>query len=403
MGAATAPSAPPPTFIGMRPEKTLHVAAFALRSRLLVSLGLLLCLLTPGLWACSGSRSEAPVAPPPVPVSAAVVQQKTVPLVLKTIGNVEASATVSVKALVGGELLRVHFREGQEVREGDLLFTIDPRPHQAALREAQAKLARDQALLKKARDDARRYARLIQDDLISREQFDQVTATAQALEATVRADEAAVESARLKLAYCTIRSPITGRTGSLLVHQGNIVKAEDEKHVLVVIHQIQPIYISFTLPEQHLGAIQAAQAAGPVTVTAVIPGETDRPVSGRLSFVDHAVDQATGTLRLKATFPNEDRRLWPGQFVEVAVKLADDPDALVVPARAVQTGQGEQYVYTITAGSTVEYRAVTVKRHLEGEAVLAGGVKPGEMVVTDGHLRLTPGARVTVKNSGGGG
>jgi multidrug efflux system membrane fusion protein len=343
------------------------------------------------------------VAPPPVPVTAAPVQKKTVPVVLRTIGNVEAYATVSVKALVGGELLRVHFREGQEVKEGDLLFTIDPRPHQAALREAQARLARDQALLKKAQDDARRYARLIQDDLISREQFDQITATAQALEATVRADEAAVDSARLKLEYCTIRAPIAGRTGSLLVHQGNIVKAEDEKHVLVVIHQIQPIYASFTVPEQHTGAIKTAMAAGPLAVTAVIPGEEARPVHGRLTFVDHAVDQATGTLRLKATFPNEDKRLWPGQFVEVSLKLADEPDALVVPARAVQTGQGEQYVFVIRADQTVEYRAVTVKRHLEGETVLAATVTPGELVVTDGHLRLTPGARVAVKNSGDGG
>lgn len=381
----------------------MHTLTAFLRRRLPLFLSLFLFLVSLSLWACSGGRSEAPATPPPVPVTVAPVQQKTVPVVLKTIGNVEAFATVSVKALVGGELLKVHFREGQEVKEGDLLFTIDPRPHQAALREAQAKLARDQALLKKAQDDARRYARLIQDDLISREQFEQVTATAQALEATVRADEAAVESARLKLAYCTIRSPISGRTGSLLVHQGNIVKAEDEKHVLVVIHQIQPIYISFTLPEQHFGAIKAAQAAGPVAVTAVIPGETDRPVSGRLSFVDHAVDQATGTIRLKATFANEDKRLWPGQFVEVSLKLADEPDALVVPARAVQTGQGEQYVFTLTAENTVQYRPVTVKRHLEGETVLAGGVQPGDMVVTDGHLRLTPGAKVVVKNSGGGG
>ncbi|MCL6622069.1 MAG: efflux RND transporter periplasmic adaptor subunit [Syntrophobacterales bacterium] len=343
------------------------------------------------------------MAPPPVPVTAAPVQKKTVPVVLRTIGNVEAYATVSVKALVGGELLKVHFREGQEVKAGDLLFTIDPRPHQAALREAQARLARDLALLKKAQDDARRYARLIQDDLISREQFDQITATAQALEATVRADEAAVDSARLKLEYCTIRAPIAGRTGSLLVHQGNIVKAEDEKHVLVVIHQIQPIYASFTVPEQHTGAIKTALAAGSVAVTAVIPGEEARPVHGRLTFVDHAVDQATGTLRLKATFPNEDKRLWPGQFVEVTLKLADEPDALVLPARAVQTGQGEQYVFVIRADQTVEYRAVTVKRHLEGETVLAGGVTPGETVVTDGHLRLTPGARVAVKDSGDGG
>lgn len=350
-----------------------------------------------GLAACSGGKSEGPVKPPPVPVAAAPVVQKTVPLTLRTIGNVEAYATVSVKALVGGALVKVHFREGQEVKEGDPLFTIDPRPHEAALREAQARLARDQALMKKAQDDARRYARLIKDDLISREQFDQVTATAQALEATVRADEAAVESARLKLAYCAIRAPLSGRTGSLLVHQGNIVKAEDEKKSLVVIHQIQPIYVSFTLPEQHFGAIKAAMAKGSLPVTAQVSGEDAQPATGTLTFLDNAVDPATGTIRLKATFANEARSLWPGQFVEVHLRLADEPNALVVPARAVQTGQGEQFVFVVKPDRTVEYRLVTVKRQLEGEAVIDKGLAAGETVVTDGHLRLVPGARVEVK------
>ncbi len=367
----------------------------------LFSLLVLACL--SGAPACSGGKSEGPPQPPPVPVAAAQVAQKTLPLMLHTIGNVEAYATVSVKALVGGELLKVHFREGQEVTEGDLLFTIDPRPHAAALREAQAKLARDQALMKKAQDDARRYARLIQDDLISREQFDQVTATAQALEATVRADEAAVENARLKLGYCTIRAPLAGRTGSLLVHQGNIVKAEDEKKALVVIHQIQPIYVSFTLPEQHFGAIQTAMAKGALPVTAVISGEDAQPVTGSLTFLDNAVDPTTGTIRLKGTFANEARRLWPGQFVEVRLKVADEPGALVVPARAVQTGQGEQFVFIVKPDQTVEYRPVTVKRQLEGEVVIEKGLTPGEAVVTDGHLRLVPGARVEVKEQVGGG
>lgn len=355
-----------------------------------------------GLFACSGPKSEGPPPVPPVPVAAAAVSQKTVPVTLRTIGTVEAYTTVSVKALVGGELVKVHFQEGQEVKEGQLLFTIDPRPHEAALREAQARLARDQALMKKAQDDARRYARLIQEDLISREQYDQVMATAQALEATVRADEAAVETARLKLGYCSIRAPISGRTGSLLVHQGNLVKAEDEKKALVVIHQIQPIYVSFTLPEQHFGAIKEAMAAGPLPVLVQVSGEDARPLTGGLTFVDNAVDPATGTIRLKATFANEARSLWPGQFVEVHLRLADEPGALVVPARAVQAGQGEQFVFVVKPDRTVEYRAVTVKRQLEGEAVIDKGLAAGETVVTDGHLRLVPGARVEVKDRVGG-
>jgi multidrug efflux system membrane fusion protein len=349
------------------------------------------------LPACSGGKSEAPPQAPPVPVMVGTVSQKTVPVEVKTIGNVEAYASVSVKARVGGELQKVHFQEGKEVKKGDLLFTIDPRPYEAALKEYRAKLARDQALLKKAQDDARRYAELIKSDLISREQHDQVMANAQALGATVQADEAAVENARLQVGYCYIHSPISGRTGSFLINQGNLIKADDEKNPIVVIHQIQPIYVSFAVPERHFPGINRVMAQTAPPVTAIIAGEENQPVQGSLTFVDNRVDPTTGTIRLKATFANQAKRLWPGQFVEVSLGLASQPDALVVPARAVQTGQGEQFVYVVKPDQTVEYRAVTVERLMDGEAVVKSGVAAGEQVVTDGQLRLVPGARVEIK------
>jgi len=349
------------------------------------------------LLACSRSKSEVRPQAAPVPVTVGTVVRKSMPLEVKTIGNVEAYASVSVKARVGGELKQVHFREGQEVKKGDLLFTIDPRPYEAALKEWQAKLARDQALWKKAQEDVRRYAQLIKNDLISREQHDQVVANAQALGATVQADEAAVENARLQLGYCYISSPITGRTGSLLIHQGNLIKADDEKNPIVIIHQIQPIYVSFAVPEKHLPEIKAAMAREALPVKAVIAGEESRPVQGTLTFVDNRVDPATGTIRLKGTFKNAEKRLWPGQFVEVALGLGSQPEALVVPGRAVQTGQGEQFVFVVRPDHTVEYRSVAVERIMEGEAVIKSGLTAGEQVVTEGHLRLVPGARVEIK------
>ncbi len=362
-----------------------------------IALGLLVFALS-CISACSGGKSEPPPKAAPVPVTVGTVAQKTVPVEVKTIGNVEAYASVSVKARVGGELKKVHFQEGQEVRQGDLLFTIDPRPYQAVLKEAQAKLARDQALLKKAQDDARRYAQLIKSDLISREQHDQVMANAQALGATVQADEAAVEHARLQVDYCYIRSPITGRTGSFLINQGNLIKADDEKNPIVVIHQIQPIYVSFAVPEKYFPEIKAAMAKETLPVTAAITGDEAHPVQGSLTFVDNRVDPATGTIRLKGTFKNDEKLLWPGQFVEVSLGLASQPNALVIPAQAVQTGQGEQFVFVVKPNDhTVEYRAVKVERIMDGEAVINQGLADGEQVVTDGQLRLVPGARVEIK------
>jgi membrane fusion protein, multidrug efflux system len=349
------------------------------------------------LPACSEKKSQAPLKAPPVPVQVGAVAQKTVPLTVKAIGTVEAFASVSVKSRAGGELKRVHFQEGQEVKKGDLLLTIDPRPYEAVLKEAQAKLARNRALLKKAQDDAQRYGRLIKDELISREQYDQVMANAQALAATVQADEAAVEQARLQVGYCFIHSPVSGRTGSILIHQGNLIKADDEKNPIVVIHQIQPINVSFALPEKYFPDVKAAMHKGPLTVSVVMGKDEAQRDTGSLTFVDNQVDATTGTVRLKGTFKNAAKRLWPGQFVEASLELASQPHALVVPARAVQTGQGEQFVFVVKPDHTVEYRAVTVERLMDGEAVIQAGLSPGEQVVTDGQLRLVPGARVEIK------
>ncbi len=349
------------------------------------------------LPACSEGKSDLPRKAPPVPVTVGTVTQKIVPVVVKAIGNVEAYTSVSVKARVGGELKQVHFQEGQEVKKGNLLFTIDPRPHEANLKEAQAKLARDRALLKKAQDDAERYSRLIKDDLISREQYDQVIANSQALGATVQADEAAAAYARLQVGYCFIYSPVSGRTGSLLINQGNLIKAEDEKNPIVVIHQIQPIYVSFAVPEKYFPEIKAAMEKGNLSVSALIAGEEPQPVQGRLTFIDNQVDRTTGTVRLKATFSNSEKRLWPGQFVEASLELSSQPNALVVPAEAVQTGQGEQFIFVVKPDQTVDYRAIKVERIMNGEAVVKEGVTAGEQVVTDGQLRLVPGARVEIK------
>jgi len=346
------------------------------------------------LLACSGSKE--PPKPPAVPVVVAAAVQKTVPVQVRTIGTVEAYATVSIKARVGGELQKVNFKEGQDVAKGNLLFVIDPRTWEAALKEAQAKLARDKALANKAKADARRYAELVQKEFVSREQYEQAEATAQSLQATVEADEKAVESARLQVSYCYIHAPLTGRTGNLLADQGNLIKADADK-AMVVINQVQPIYVSFSVPEQYLPDIKKYMAAGPVKVAAIINNDEQNPAAGILTFINNTVDTATGTILLKATFDNQDKRLWPGQFVNTVMTLTTEPDVVVVPSQAIQTGQQGQFVFVVKPDLTAETRPVVVGRSLAGEVVVKQGVQAGEIVVTDGQLRLVPGAKVEVK------
>lgn len=388
------------------------------------------CLMMLGLVsACSGHSVNG--TPPQlavseaVPVSLATVTQKAAPVQVRGIGSVEAHATIAVKAQVEGVLTGVHFIEGQEVKKGSLLFTIDRRPFETALRQAEANLAkdmaqanqaeavlaRDMAQAKNAEVDAHRYAELLKRQLVAPEDYDQRRTTADALEASVRADQAAVETAqavaradqaameqaKLQLGYSTIYAPIDGRTGALLVDVGNVVRANDT--TLVTIEQLTPIDVTFSVPEQELPAIKKYMAQGQLSMEASIPMDADPPERGVLVFVDNAIDRTTGTIRLKGMFANDHRRLWPGQFVNVTLTLTTQPDAIVVPSPALQVGQHGQYVFVVKPDLTVESRPVTVGSALDGESVVERGLQPGERVVTDGQLRLAPGSRVEIKGS----
>jgi multidrug efflux system membrane fusion protein len=317
------------------------------------------------------------------------------PVELHAIGTVQASNTVTVRARVQGIVARVHFREGEDVKEGAILFTLDRGPLEAELRQAQANLARDQAQLDNARKDAERYAELARQGFVAQQQADQTQAAAKALAATVRADQAAVDNARIQLGYTIIRAPIAGRTGALLVHEGDLVKVSDTP--MVVVNQIHPVDIAFALPERELPEIRARSAERALRVRAQAP-QGGRPLGeGALTFIDNRVDQVTGTIGLKASFPNEKGALWPGQFVNVVLTLAVDPAATVVPTPAVEMGQSGRYVFVVRPDQTAELRSVTVAREVGEETVIAAGVSPGETVVTDGQLRLVPGAKVDAR------
>ncbi len=347
---------------------------------------------------CGKGAAPAPQRGPgeAVPVEVAQVVSKTMPLDVRAIGNVVPSSTVGVKAQVGGLLQEVHFKEGQEVRRGQVLFTIDPRPFENDLRQAQAQLARDRAQLANAEADLARYRELVQDDFVTKEQFDQAKATAAALQATVEQDQAAIANAQVNLDYCTITAPISGRTGELLVHAGNLVKANDT-NPLVVINRIQPVDVTFSVPEQRLEVIRRRQAQGKLAVTAYPAGESAAGVKGALELINNSVDASTGTILLKGRFANRDETLWPGQFVDVVLTLGVQTGAVVIPTRAVQSGQQGDFVFVVGADHTVESRPITVDRTVGQETVVSSGLSPGETVVTQGQLRLIPGATITVK------
>ncbi len=347
------------------------------------------------------AKPARPPAKESVPVTVGTAARQDVPVEVRAIGHVEPYSTVAVKARVGGEVTKVGFKDGQDVRKGQLLFQIDPRPYEALLAQARAQLERDRAMAKWSEDEVKRYAGLVQKDYVTREQYDSTRSNAAAAMATVKADEAAVENARLQLSYCAVTAPISARAGSVLVYPGNQVKGNDDKP-LVVLNQIQPVYVSFAVPESSLAAIRRhARPGQKLSVTASASGDPGNAQTGELTFLDNTVDPTTGTILLKGTFSNQNEVLWPGEYVDVVLRLATEPGAIVVPSQAVQTGQAGQYVYVVKNDLTVESRPVTVSRTHGSLSVVANGLKAGERVVTDGQLRLSPGARVEIKQTEG--
>ena len=376
-----------------------------MRIRLALGLGALITTATLAAG-CSGGEASPQQQPPPggrgggqppaVPVTVAPVVSKSMPLQISVIGAAEAFSTVAIHAQITGGLTSVNFDEGDDVKMGQVLFTLDKRPLEAALQQSEANLARDLAQAANARAQAVRYQDLAERGIATREQVGTMTTNAEALEATVGADRAAVENAKVQLQYATITAPISGRTGALMVHAGNLVRANDAAP-LVIINQVSPIYVSFGIPESQLPEFKRYLAQRSLHVEARPPNEPGSASTGRISFVDNAVDQTTGTIKIKGTFPNEDRRLWPGQFVNIIVTLATDSAAIVVPTVAVQAGQQGQYVFVVKPDQTVDLRTVTVARTSGNETIIKEGVKPGETVITDGQLRLVPGSRISVK------
>ena len=346
-----------------------------------------------------GGRSGGGAAA--VPVTVAQVVQKSMPIEISMIGAAEPYSSVSIRSQITGQMTAVNFTEGDDVKAGQVLFALDRRPLEAALEQAKANLDRDIAQAANAAAQFKRFQELADRGIATKEQVDTARTSMTALNATVNADRAALENAQVQLQYATITATISGRTGALQVHEGNLVRANDQTP-LVVINQIAPISVAFAIPEARLPELKRYMERGALRVTATPPKDEAPPAVGRISFVDNQVDQTTGTIKLKGTFPNEDRRLWPGQFLNVTVTLTNDPMAIVVPTAAVQTGQQGQYVFVVKNDHTVEMRSVVVSRTNSAETVLANGVKPGETVVTDGHLRLVPGSLISVKGAGRG-
>lgn len=376
---------------------------------------------------CSNSTAKAPattapVTAPEVPVRVAQSAERSVPVEIVAVGNVEPWTTVVVKSPIGGTIVKMPFKDGDIVKRGDILFEIDPRQYQEAVRMWEANLAREKAVLAQteaalARAQAQeahfgkqadRYAKLFEQGIVSRELADQTaveararrtavrseTAAIESAKAAIAADEAALSNARLQLSYCTVKALVNGRAGSIRVKEGNLIKAAETE--LVTIHQVQPVYVAFSVPEENLLEIRRRSSAGRLPVAAAIPGDTQPPATGTLSFLENSVDTTTGTIRLKAAFDNRDSRLWPGQFVDVKMKMQDRPRAVVVPAVALQTGQQGNYVYVVRPDKTVELRVVTPGPRIDSSVAIEQGLATGETVITEGQLRLAPGMRVKV-------
>lgn len=364
------------------------------------------CLVIPctlSLIALAGCQKQSPAKQGPrgeggmaVPVTVAPAEQRTTSVEARSFGSVEAYKEVEIKAQVTGVLMEVHFTEGQMVKKGDLLLSIDPRQPQAALKMAQANLERDQAQLKNAEREAARQTELLQKGFAAQDIYDQAMTAVETLNAAGSADKAAIENAALELDYCSICSPVDGCTGSLHVHQGNLIKANDVS--VVSVRQVDPIYVSFWVPERYLSAIRREMAAHELDVAVTPSGEGGEPIHGVLSFIDNTVDPDNRTIHLRATLANKDKRLWPGQYADVVLTIARESGSVVVPSQAVQTGQNNQFVYVVKSDQSVEARTIKVTRTVDNSTAVEG-VKPGEVVVTDGQLRLVPGAKVQIKDA----
>jgi membrane fusion protein, multidrug efflux system len=349
------------------------------------------------LFLCSSCspKKEKPKTKPPVPVTVALAVQKDVPVQVKAIGTIEAYTSVAMKSQVSGQIARIHFTEGSDVEKGALLISIDPEPFQATVSQYEAALAKDQALAKYAREQVLRYEGLLKEGIVTRDQYDLLQSNSESMIATVVADRAAIKNAKIQLSYCSIRSPISGRTGSVALQTGNLVKANDLS--IVTVNQLSPISVAFSLPEKRLGEIKKAMAAGQLKIEAVVPNEPGSTEAGTISFLDNAVNSATGTIKLKGVFTNKAHKLWPGQFTDVLLTLSSRKNAVVVPTQAIQTGQQGEFIYVVKVDNRVEMRPVTSLAVAGEETVIEKGLAAGEKVVTDGQLRLTPGAVVEAK------
>lgn len=345
------------------------------------------------LLAACGAKPAEQAAPPPTPVHTAPVRVQTLPVTAEAVGNVEALASVAIKSRVDGQIAEVRVRDGQDVKKGELLMRIDARPYEIQLRQAEANLARDKALHDAAVAQEKRYGELQKQGFVTPDQYAQIKGNLDTLAAAVQTDQGLIDNARLLLDYTQIRAPISGRLGKIALQAGNLVKANDTT-ALVTINQLDPVYVSFSLREQLLPDVRAALAAAP-KVQAFDPQGRAQPAEGQLSFIDNSVDAATGTIRLRATFANPDKRLWPGQFVRLVLQLGEEHDALTIPANAVLTGPKGTYAFVVDAQSKAQQREIEVRRSTADTAVIARGLAANERVIVDGHSRVAPGAAVS--------
>jgi membrane fusion protein, multidrug efflux system len=347
---------------------------------------------------CGDTKKAQAVSQPPAPVTVGKAEVKSVPVTVSAVGNITPYTTVQVKSMVTAPVLSTNFKPGDFVKKGQLLFALDDSSFKADVMRAEGQLVKDQAAAANAVVQARRYAALFQQGVVAREQNDVMQSQAEQAQAAVKADEAAVETAKINVRYCRITSPIDGRVGDVLVYPGNLIKANDLN--MAVINQITPIYVDFSVPEQYLPEIKKHMASGQLKVESFFADPSQVPASGKLTFIDNTVDPKTGAIGLKASFENTDHRLWPGQFVNTIITLSTLPNAVTIPLSAVQNGQKGPYVYVVSADKKAELRQVALGPQVQNLQVIASGVSAGETVVTDGQLRVLPGAPVDIKTSG---